>query len=77
MLTVEHLKGLEPKEFVEEIFFAFHKALHNVPTDELEDFMIMVIDNTNSKYGEIGEHSRAILKYVFLLEKQYRQRYKL
>ena len=77
ILTVEYLKSLEPKEFVEEIFLAFHKVLHNVPTDELEEFMMIVIDSTNNKHGELGTQAKEILKYVFILEKEYRERYKL
>lgn len=75
--TKDMLKQLDIQGVVFEIFIAFHEILHNVPTDELDNFMMMVIDETNNKYGAIEEQTKEILKFVLEAEKYYRSKYKI
>lgn len=74
--TKDMLMKLEQQELVFEIFKAFHEALHNIPTDKLEDFMMESIDKTNKQYGELDYQVKAILKFTVETEKEYRSTYK-
>ena len=76
ILTKDMLMKLEPQELVFEIFKVFHEVFHNIPTNELEDFMMEIIDKTNKQYGELGYQAKAILKFTVEVEKKYRSTYK-
>lgn len=71
-LTAENLRALESQELILEVFKVFHEIFYTIPTGELDEFMIEVIDATNIKAGGIGVEAREVLKYVLELEKRYR-----
>lgn len=74
-LTVEMLKQLKPKEAMQIIFLEFHKLLKNVPTDELDQFLEDIMKKCDMQ-NKIELQSYHILKWVVIMEKEYRSTYK-
>lgn len=75
ILTVEMLKQLKPKEAMQIIFLEFHELLKNVPTDELDRFMEDIMKKCDMQ-NKIESQSYHILKWVVIVEKEYRSTYK-
>lgn len=75
ILTVEILKQLKFEEAINMIFLAFHKVLKNIPTDELDQFMEEIMKKCDTQ-DKIELQAYHILKYVLIVEKEYRSTYK-